>query len=47
MQLYKNTTTYHDGKWVMIELKDLSLLEDIKKLLLIKRKPNKKHCLSL
>lgn len=38
---YDNATTYRDGKWVMLDLEDLSLLEDIKKLLVIKRKPNR------
>lgn len=42
VQLYNDTTTYHDGKWIMIELEDTSLLPDIEKLLQIKRKPNKK-----
>ncbi|MDL2212048.1 DUF3788 domain-containing protein [Erysipelotrichaceae bacterium OttesenSCG-928-M19] len=42
VELYHQTTTYHDGKWLMLELNDLTLFNDIKKLLLIKRKPNKK-----
>ncbi|MDR1695732.1 MAG: DUF3788 domain-containing protein [Endomicrobium sp.] len=42
MNLYETTKTYHDGKWMMIELEDLSLFDDIKELLLIKRRPNKK-----
>jgi hypothetical protein len=40
--VYNNSTTYHDGKWMSFELNDLTLLEDIPKLLYIKRKPNKK-----
>ena len=40
--IYDTATTYHDGKWMMIELNDLSLIDDITKLLAIKRKPNKK-----
>lgn len=40
--IYANSTTYHDGKWMMIEPSDLTLLDDIEKLLRIKRKPNKK-----
>lgn len=40
--LYQKTKTYHDGKWLMIKPEDVSLLDDIKKLLHIKRKPNKK-----
>lgn len=42
IQLYEESETYHDGKWIMFELKDLSLMEDIKKLLGIKRRPNRK-----
>lgn len=37
---YDDAETFHDGKWVMFELKDESMLEDLTKLLLIKRKPN-------
>lgn len=40
--IYDESTTYHDGKWMMIEVFDNSLLEDIKKLILIKKKVNKK-----
>lgn len=40
--IYHSATTYHDGKWMMIEPTDLTLLDDIEKLLRIKRKPNKK-----
>lgn len=43
LKLYDNAITYRDGKWVMLELEDLSLVEDIKRLLLIKRRPNKKQ----
>lgn len=39
---YDAATTYHDGKWLLLELNDLSLLDDIQKLLVIKRRPNKK-----
>ena len=39
--IYHNSTTYHDGKWMSFEL-DNSDLEDVQKLLRIKRKPNKK-----
>lgn len=38
---YDDATTYHDGKWVMFDLKKECLNEYIK-LLAIKRKPNKK-----
>lgn len=40
--LYHQSTTYHDGKWLMLEPDDLSLLADMQRLLLIKRRPNKK-----
>lgn len=41
-KIYDETRTYHDGKWMMFELIDDSLFADIEKLLLIKRRPNKK-----
>ncbi|MEG0276135.1 MAG: DUF3788 domain-containing protein [Coprobacillus sp.] len=40
--IYDNSQTFHDGKWLMFELTDTSLFEDMEKLLLIKRKQNKK-----
>jgi len=40
-RVYDESTTYHDGKWMMYELTDISLFFDMEKLLLIKRKPNK------
>lgn len=39
--IYNNSTTYHDGKWMSFEPTN-QLLEDIRKLLYIKRKPNRK-----
>ena len=39
--IYDETTTFHDGKWLMFELKDTSLFNDIERLLSIKRKPNR------
>ena len=42
LETYDHAQTFHDGKWVMFEITDDSLLEDLKKLLLIKRKPNRK-----
>lgn len=38
---YAEAKTYHDGKWIMFELKDTSLFLDMEKLLLIKRRPNR------
>lgn len=40
-KIYDKTTTFHDGKWLMFELKDTSLFNDIERLLSIKRKPNR------
>lgn len=42
LDTYDKAQTYHDGKWVMFDITDYSLLNDIKKLLFIKRKPNAK-----
>ncbi|MDE6001364.1 MAG: DUF3788 domain-containing protein [Clostridia bacterium] len=41
-EIYDNTRTYHDGKWIMFEPTDASLFNDFIRLLSIKRKPNKK-----
>jgi len=40
--IYDNSKTYHDGKWMMIPVADLDTLEAVKKLILIKKKPNRK-----
>lgn len=40
--IYDNTHTYHDGKWIMFEPTDTSLFNDFIRMLSIKRKPNKK-----
>lgn len=40
-KIYDETTTFHDGKWLMFELKDTSLFNGIERLLSIKRKPNR------
>lgn len=42
LKVYDSAEIYHDGKWVMFDIIDTSLLKDIVKLLYIKRKPNKK-----
>ena len=39
---YDNTRTYHDGKWMFIDVTTLEQLEEIKKLIIIKKKPNRK-----
>lgn len=41
-QVYDTAATYHDGKWMMFELTDTSLFQDLERLLTIKRRPNKK-----
>lgn len=41
-RVYDESKTYHDGKWMMFELTDTSMFPDLEKLLLIKRRPNKK-----
>ncbi|MDR1694427.1 MAG: DUF3788 domain-containing protein [Lactobacillaceae bacterium] len=42
LKIYDAATTYHDGKWIMIDVKDMSYIEDIKNMLVIKKKPNRK-----
>ena len=39
---YDNSKTYHDGKWMFIDVSTLEQLEEIKKMILIKKKPNRK-----
>ncbi len=40
--IYDNSKTYHDGKWMLIPVADLETLEAVKRLILIKKKPNRK-----
>lgn len=40
---YDEAKTYHDGKWVMFEPTDTAEFDDYIKLLVIKRKPNRKY----
>lgn len=42
LDYYENANTYHDGKWMFVDVKNLQELEVIKKLILIKKKPNRK-----
>jgi len=39
---YDVTETYHDGKWLGFDVHDDSLIDDIIRLIHIKRKPNRK-----
>ena len=41
-KIYDKTQTYHDGKWIMFEPVDSSLFHDFMRLLVIKRKQNRK-----
>ena len=36
---YLQATTYHDGKWVLVEIDSQAVLTDVEQLLLLKRKP--------
>ncbi len=40
--IYDNSKTYHDGKWMLIPVADLDTLEGVKQLIRIKKKPNRK-----
>lgn len=40
--VYDESTTFHDGKWMMFDVKDMNIFNDFEQLLLIKRKPNRK-----
>lgn len=41
-QIYDEAKTYHDGKWIMVDVKDDTLLPELEKMLLIKKKPKRK-----
>lgn len=40
--VYDDSKTYHDGKWLMFEPVDTSLFGDFMQLLAVKRRPNRK-----
>lgn len=40
--IYDKSKTYHDGKWMMIPVADLDMLEAVKRLVMIKKKPNRR-----
>lgn len=42
IEYYTNTRRYHDGKWLWINVYDMRLIEDVKRLILIKKKPKRK-----
>jgi hypothetical protein len=41
-EIYDNSTTLHDGKWMLFTVADLETLEAVKNLILIKKNPNRK-----
>lgn len=42
IDLYTNTRQYHDGKWLWINVSNQSLIDDIKRLIVIKKKPKRR-----
>ena len=42
LDCYEASKTYHDGKWILIDVRTMQELEVIKKLVAIKKKPNRK-----
>lgn len=41
-QIYDESKTYHDGKWMLIPVTDLETFEWVKQMVLLKKKPNRK-----
>ena len=39
---YRQATTYHDGKWVLIDVDSDEVLDDVERLLEVKRRPRRK-----
>ena len=42
VNMYNEAHTYHDGKWMLIRVDNLETLEVVKKMILLKKKPNRK-----
>lgn len=40
--VYDGANTYHDGKWMFIDVTTIEQLEEVKRLVVIKKKPNRK-----
>ena len=40
---YNETHQYHDAKWLFIDVISSEMSEDIKKMIIIKKKPNRKQ----
>ncbi len=41
-EVYDGSKTYHDGKWMMFGVDSVKRLEEIKPLILMKKRPNRK-----
>ena len=41
-EIYDSSKTFHDGKWMMFPVTNVEQFEDVKKLVMIKKKPNRK-----
>lgn len=41
-EIYDGSKTHYDGKWMTIPVVDLDMLESVKRLIMIKKKPNRK-----
>lgn len=41
-EYYDNAKTYHDGKWMFFDVNTMDQLDEMKKLIQIKKKPNRK-----
>ena len=39
---YRNSKTYHDGKWMFIDIHDETYIDSLIKMMYIKKKPNRK-----
>ena len=39
LEVYDQATTYHDGKWVLMAVDSDRVMEDIRRLLAVKRRP--------
>jgi hypothetical protein len=42
MKIYDESRTYHDGKWVFFPVAEMSMLEEVKQVIVVKKKPNRK-----
>ena len=42
IDLYDKAHTYHDGKWMLIRVDTMEMLEAVKKMILLKKRPNRK-----